>query len=41
MVPFEQIYSVDDTLPDLFSVKPTGKLSAVLPVLCYGEAETY
>jgi len=38
---FEQIYFVRDTLPDPLFVKPTGKISVILPALCYGEIGTY
>lgn len=41
VVSFEQIYFVRDTLPDPLFVKPTGKISVILPALCYGEIGTY
>lgn len=41
VVSFEQIYSVHDTLPDLLFVKPAGKISVILPALCYGGIGMY
>lgn len=41
VVAFEQIYFVRDSLPDLLFVKPTGKISVILPALCYGEIGMY
>lgn len=41
VVSFEQIYFVCHTLPDLLFVKPTGKISVMLPAPCYDKIGTY